>query len=157
MEMQLLTVDEKAKLEAELKRLVERRPVISAAIAEAREKGDLKENADYHAARDEMAHNEARIKNLEQRLRSATVVDTGNLPEDIVFLGSVVQCKDLKGGDIETFKLVGELSGNDSDDYMEVSAKSPLGEALMRARVGQQIRVSLPKGGEIKYEIVKLL
>jgi transcription elongation factor GreA len=157
METQLLTQEEKAKLADDLKKMVERRPVIARAIAEAREKGDLRENADYHAARDEYALNESRIKNLEERLRNVTVVDTSSVPDDMVFLGSTVKVKDLKTGDEEVFRIVGEAGRIDVDsEIMEVSAKSPLGEALMRARIGQKVNVNLPRG-TIKYEILELL
>ena len=157
MEPQLLTQEEKNKLSSELKVMVERRMVIAKAIAEAREKGDLRENADYHAARDEYALNESRIKNLEERLRNVTVVDTSSVPEDMVFLGSTVKVKDLKTGDEEVFRIVGEAGRLDVEsEIMEVSAKSPLGEALMRARVGQKVNVNLPRG-TIKYEILALL
>lgn len=158
-EIQMLTKEEKARLDDELKRLVARRPVIAQAIAEAREKGDLKENADYHAAREEMAHNEMRIKNLEERLRNATVVDTSEVPEGMVFLGSTVKVRDIKTGDEEVLRIVGEVGkgGVDLDsDVMEVSAKSPLGEALIRAQVGQTVRVSVPRG-EMHYEILEIL
>lgn len=157
METQLLTQEEKTKLSDDLKKMVERRPVIAHAIAEAREKGDLRENADYHAARDEYAINESRIKNLEERLKNVTVVDTSSVPEDMVFLGSTVKVKDLKTGDEEVFRIVGEAGRIDVDsEIMEVSAKSPLGEALMRARIGQKVNVNLPHG-TIKYEILELL
>ena len=157
MESQLLTAQEKKKLEDELKRLVNYRPTIARAIGEAREKGDLKENADYHAAREEYSMNESRIKNLEDRLRHVTVVDTSSVPDDMVVLGSTVKVKDLKTGDEETFKIVGEVGRIDLDsDIMEVSAKSPLGEGLMRARVGQTVNVNLPRGS-IRYEILALL
>jgi hypothetical protein len=76
MDMQMVTPAEKAKLEQDLKRMIDMRLVIAKAIAEAREKGDLKENADYHAAREEYALNESRIKNMEERIRSVTVVDS---------------------------------------------------------------------------------
>lgn len=156
--MQMITKEEKAELAARLASLVKRRPVIAQAIAEAREKGDLKENADYHAARDEMARNEAMIKDLEARLKQVTVVDTDAVPEDMVFLGSTVKVKDLRTGDLETFRIVGEVKPNfdDDSDVLEVSANSPLGEALMRARVGQSVRVSAPRG-ELQYEIVELV
>src|SRR5689334_24402470 len=101
MESQMVTKEEKEKLEANLKAMIDKRPVISRAIAEAREKGDLKENADYHAARDEYALNESHIKNLEGRLKAVTVVDTSAVPEDMVFLGSTVKLKDLNTGDTE--------------------------------------------------------
>ena len=157
MEAHFVTKEEKAKLQGELKALVERRPVIAKAIAEAREKGDLKENADYHAARDEYALNESRIKNLEGRLKGLTVVDTSAVPEDMVFLGSMVKLKDLGSGDEETVRIVGEVGKIDVDsDVMEVSAKSPLGEALVRARVGETINVNV-RTGSVRYKIMELL
>jgi transcription elongation factor GreA len=157
METQLVTKEEKAKLENDLKALLDKRPVISKAIAEAREKGDLKENADYHAARDEYALNESHIKNLEARLRAVTVVDTSAVPEGMVFLGSTVKLKDLTSGDVETVRIVGEVGSIDADsDIMEVSAKSPLGDALVRARVGDTVNVNVPRG-TLKYEILELL
>jgi transcription elongation factor GreA len=157
MEHQLVTQEEKAKLEGDLKALIGRRPVISKAIAEAREKGDLKENADYHAARDEYALNESHIKHMEERLKALTVVDTSSVPEDMVFLGSTVKLKDLNTGDFETVRIVGEVGQIDGDsDIMEVSARSPLGGALVRARVGDKVNVNVPRG-TLRYEIVELL
>ncbi|MGC8540430.1 MAG: transcription elongation factor GreA [Phycisphaerae bacterium] len=158
MEMQLLTKEEKQKLEAQLKQMIDQRPLISARIAEAREKGDLKENADYHAAREELALLEARIKDMEARLRAASVVNPDDIPADMVFLGSTVKVRDQKNGEEETFRLVGELNTdafNSDAEIMEVSAKSPLGEALMRARVGQLVRVSVPRG-EIHYKVLSV-
>lgn len=159
MEMQLLTKEEKAKLDAQLKGMIDQRPLIAGRIAEAREKGDLRENADYHAAREELALLEAHIKDMENRLRAATIVDPSAIPADMVFLGSTVRVKDLKTGDKEIFRIVGEMNNGALDldsDIMEVSAKSPLGEALMRAHVGDTVRVNLPRG-ENKYEILELL
>jgi len=157
MENQFLTQDEKDKLEADLKAMVDRRPVISKAIAEAREKGDLRENADYHAAREEYALNESHIKNLEARLKAVTVVDTSAVPDDMVFLGSTVKLKDVITGDFEMVRIVGEVGGIDQDsDIMEVSARSPLGEALMRTRVGQQVNVNVQRG-TLSYVVIELM
>src|ERR1043165_2507747 len=157
MDNQMVTKEEKAKLEANLKAMVDRRPVISKAIAEAREKGDLKENADYHAARDEYAFNESQIKHLEERLKGLMVIDTSAVPEGMVFLGSTVKLKDLGSGDVETVRIVGEVGAIDGDsDIMEVSARSPLGEALVRARVGEQVTVNT-KRGTLRYEILQML
>jgi transcription elongation factor GreA len=157
MEMQIVTQQEKDKLQQELKTMIDRRPTIATAIAEAREKGDLKENADYHAARDEYALNESRIKSLEQRIKNLTVVDSSSVPEDMVFLGSIVKVKDLESGDTDTFRIVGEVGKLNLDsDITEVSAKSPLGESLVRARVGDTVTVNLAKA-TIRYEILALL
>ncbi len=157
METQFVTEKEKAKLQNDLKVMVDRRPVISKAIAEAREKGDLKENADYHAARDEYAFNESQIKHMEERLRALTVIDISSVPEGMVFIGSTVKLKDKKSGEVETVRIVGEVGKIEEDtDIMEVSAKSPLGEALVRARVGDSVNVNVPRG-TLHYEIVALL
>ncbi len=156
--MQLVTQIEKEKLQGELKRYIDMRPVISKAIAEAREKGDLKENADYHAAREEYAMNESRIKNLEERVRASTVVSSDDVPEGMVFLGSLLKVKDLKTGDIETLRIVGDVGKINLDSLvMEVSAKSPLGEALMRTRVGQVINVNAPRGGVLANSVTVVL
>jgi len=157
MSAQFVTKEEKIQLEADLKRLIDRRPIISKAIAEAREKGDLKENADYHAARDEYALNESHIKGLEERIRNVTVVDTSAVPDGMVFLGSTVKLKDLSTGDVETIRIVGQVGKVDVDsEIMEVSIQSPLGEALVRAQVGQTVNVNVPRG-TLHYEIVELL
>ena len=156
--MQLLTKQEKEKLDQQLKDMIAQRPKIAARIAEAREKGDLRENADYHAAREEFALLEARIRDLEERLRQASVVNPDDIPTGMVFLGSTVKVRNKKTGETELFRLVGELNGSAFDvdsDVMEVSAASPLGEALMRARTGQVVRVSVPRG-EIHYEIIEV-
>jgi transcription elongation factor GreA len=156
MESHLVTKEEKAKLQSQLKELVDKRPVISKAIAEAREKGDLKENADYHAARDEYAFNESQIKHLEERVKHVTVVDTSDVPDDMVFLGSTVKLKDLDTGDFEMIRIVGEVGKIDADsEVMEVSVSSPLGEALVRTRVGQKVNVNV-KRGTLRYEVIEL-
>lgn len=155
--MQMLTQDEKNKLDQQLKDMIAQRPHIAKRIEEAREKGDLKENADYHAAREELSLLEARIKDLENRLRSVSVISTDEIPADIVFIGSTVKVKDTKTGDEDIFRIVGELSNNDDDsDIIEISATSPLGEALMRAHVGAKVKVRVPRG-EIEYKIVEIL
>ncbi len=158
MEIQLLTSQEKHQLQEQLKAMIAKRPQIATRIAEAREKGDLRENADYHAAREELAMLEARISDLQDRLKSASVVNPDDIPADMVFLGSVVRVRDTASGEVETFRLAGEVNsgGLDQDgDILAVSAKSPLGQALMRARLGQTVRVNVPRG-EIHYEILEI-
>jgi transcription elongation factor GreA len=153
--MEMLTQTERDKLANRLESLKANRPVISTRIAEARALGDLKENGDYHAAREQQGMEEAEIRRLEQRLASAQVVTEGSMGSDVVFLGSTVKIKDLATGKTDTVKLVGEMSDDPPDGYDEVTATSPMGEALMKARVGDTIRFSAPKG-EKKYEVVKI-
>ncbi len=154
--MSMLTPEEKVALEDKLKDLRAKRPQLVKRIEEARALGDLKENAEYHAAREDQGMLEAEIRRVEERLATAQVIDTDVVPEDMVFLGATVKLKDLKYGDEELFRLVGEASGAHAGEIVEVTADSPMGEALMRARVGETIRVDAPRG-EMRFEIIEIL
>lgn len=154
-EMELLSKSEKQQLDQRLGDLIANRPVISKRIAEARELGDLKENGDYHAAREQQGIEEAEIRRLEQRLAQVKVIDDAmqKAAGGTVFIGSSVKMKDLDDDDVDMYKLVGEASG--VADYVEVTANSPMGEAMMKARVGDVIRVSAPRGTK-RFEILEI-
>ena len=154
--MELITPEEKAKLEQRIKALVENRPALSQRIAEARALGDLKENAEYHAAREQQGMEEAEIRRLEERLQTAQVVDASKQAEGVVFIGSVVRLKDINRGDDDTYRLVGELSGDAMAEHVEVSINSPMGQALLKSRVGEVIRVDAPRGVK-QFEIVEVI
>jgi transcription elongation factor GreA len=154
--MEFLTPEEKRGLEAKLEELKAFRPVITQRIAEARALGDLKENADYHAARDDQGLNEAEIRRLEERLRNVTVADNASVPDDIVFVGAVVKLRDTDNESEDLYKLVGEISGRFDSDEIEVSVSSPMGEALMKSRVGDVVKVDLPRGTK-RFEIVQIM
>lgn len=155
--MEMLTHSEKAKVEARLAALKSNRPVISLRIAEARALGDLKENGDYHAAREQQGMEEAEIRRLEDRLSRAQVVEDGaGKGGDVVVLGSMVKLKDVEKGRTDTVKLVGEMSSDPPDDYDEVTVTSPMGEALLKARIGEVIRVNAPRGVK-RFEVVEIL
>lgn len=154
--MEIITQEEKVSLEKRLADLVARRPQISARIGEARAMGDLKENAEYHAAREEQGLMEAEIHRIEDRLASAGVVDDSSRPEGIVFLGATVRMTEVATGDIDTYRLVGEPLGATDDDIFEVTASSPMGEAMMMARLGETIRVNTPRGVK-RFEITEIL
>ncbi len=156
--MEFITAEEKQQLQAKLDDLKARRPEIITRIAEARALGDLKENAEYHSAREEQGYVEAEIRRLEERVKTAKVADNVDVPDDMVFLGAVVKLKDLESGEEETYKLVGESSGtfNFDADYIEVTTSSPMGEALMKSRVGESVRADLPRGTR-RFEIVAIL
>jgi transcription elongation factor GreA len=153
--MEIISPADRAKMELQLKELYAQRPVIATRIAEARANGDLKENADYHAAREEQGLNEAKIRELEQRLKTAQVAADSALPKDMVFLGAVVKLKDTATGKTQLYKLVGNMSDEDVD-WIEVTSSSPLGIALMKARVGETVRADLPRG-EKRFEIVAIV
>ena len=154
--MEFITSDEKQGLEQRLEETKANRPVLSKRIAEARAHGDLKENADYHAARDEQGLAEAEIRRIEQRLKEAQVPDESDIPDGMVFIGSVVRLRDTDDGSDDIYKLVGEASGNFDADEIEVTTGSPLGEALMKTRIGDVVRVDLPRGIK-RFEVVELL
>lgn len=158
--MDYMTAEEKAKIKARLDELVANRPRITERIAEARALGDLKENAEYHSARELQGMEEAEIRRLEDRLENAKVVDDA-LAKDaqVAFLGSMVKIREVrengpKGAD-EMVKLVGEFSDDPPDDYDEVTANSPMGSALMKSRVGEVVRVDAPRGVK-RFEIVEI-
>ncbi len=153
--MDFLTADEKQRLQEKLETLKARRPTITARIAEARAMGDLKENAEYHSARDEQGLNEAEIRRLEERLKNAKVADPEQLPEDMVFVGSVVRLKDLDDKSEDLYRIVGEASGNFDADEVEVTTASPMGEALLKARVGDVVKVDLPRRTK-RFEVLEI-
>ncbi len=154
--MEFVTRTEKEQLEARLAALIANRPVISTRIAEARALGDLKENGDYHAAREQQGMEEAEIRRLEQRLASVSIIDENSkMADGVVFLGMMVKLRETPGGDEDLYKLVGEASG-EFTEYVEVTLNSPMGEALFKARVGTQIRVQAPRGMKT-FEIVEIV
>lgn len=155
--MEFITKPEKETIEGRLAFLKGNRPVISLRIAEARALGDLKENGDYHAAREQQGMEEAEIRRLEERLGRAQVVDEGGgQAAGVVFIGSMVKLRDVAKGDTDTFRLVGEASGEPPEEYVEVTANSPMGEALLKARIGEVIRVNAPRGVK-RFEVVEIL
>ena len=153
--MEMISQTDKERLEAQLSDCLKFRPVIAGRIAEARAQGDLKENADYHAAREDQAMNEAKVRDLEAKLSRVQVAGEIDVPLDMVFLGAIVVLQDVKTSRTEKYRLVGQLTDDSSDDYIEVTGSSPIGVALMKARVGETVRVDLPKG-ERRFLIVKI-
>ena len=154
--MEFLTRADKEKLEQELRDLHAKGKEIIVRIAEARALGDLKENAEYHAAREDQGMNNAKIKDIEERLANCQVADELDIPEDMVFVGATVKLREVDTGDEDIYKIVGTASNDFSLDYVEVTTTSPLGEALMKARVGEVVRVDLPKGAT-QFEILELV
>jgi len=140
-------------LRAELRRLKsEARPVVIKAIAEARGHGDLSENAEYHAAREQQGFIEGRIKEIELKLASAEVIDPAQLPQNgkVVF-GATVELEDQDGGGRVAYQVVGE----DEADIRagRVSITSPIARALVGKIEGDVVDVAAP-GGTRSYEIV---
>ena len=135
----------KAEAEAELKELTEvRRPAIVAAIKAAREEGDLSENAEYHAAREEQGMNEARIRVLEELLSSASVVEASG--GGTVGTGSKVSFRDSTTDEVTDVTVVHRLEANLAEG--KLSVESPVAQALIGASKGDQVSVSTPSGAK---------
>ncbi len=154
--MDVITAGDKQRLNDRLNELFAHRSVITERIAEARALGDLKENAEYHAAREQQGLEEAEIRRIEIRLSTAQVVSEDQQADGVVFIGSTVQLKEVGDDEIETYRLVGESTGDDNDDVIEVTTTSPMGEALMKARVGETVRVRAPRGVKV-FEIIAIV
>jgi len=154
--MDYITAEEKSRLEAQLQGCMAKRKKLSRRLEEARELGDLRENAEYHAAREDQGMNEARIREIESRLSGCIVLSDEAVPEDMVFVGATVKLRDTKTGDEDMYRLVGESSGRfDDDEVIEVTSNSPLGQALMKARIGETVRVDLRRGPR-RFEIMEI-
>ena len=127
------------------------RQEITQAIAEAREHGDLKENAEYHAAREQQGFNEGRIQEIEGKLADAQVIDVAKIPvgEKVIF-GVTVTLMDVESDEMTTYKIVGE----DEADLKsgKISIMSPIARAVIGKSIGDAVAVDTP-GGEREYEI----
>jgi transcription elongation factor GreA len=153
--MNYMTAEDKARLEEQLKELKGKRKGLSDRIGRARELGDLSENAEYHSAKEDQGHNERKIRDLEEKLASAVVVNPDEMPDDMVFVGATVRLRDVNSGDEDLYRLVGDSTGAIDADYIEVTPNSPMGLSLLKARIGDTIRVDLPRG-ERRFEIVEI-
>ncbi len=145
-----VTAEGKRKMHAELDVLANRVPVVAKAIEEAREKGDLKENAEYHAAREEMSMLTARLGDLKSKLANAVVVDESQIDTSRVAFGAKVKLEDLLDKSVEDWQLVGD--GEDDALENKILTSSPMGVALLGKKVGETIVVKAPIG-DLKYKV----
>jgi transcription elongation factor GreA len=147
-----MTLAGEAALRSELEHLKKvDRPRISAAIAEAREHGDLKENAEYHAAREQQSFAEGRIMEIEGKLSNAQVIDVTKLPHTgKVIFGTTVDLVNVDNDQTVTYKIVGEDEADVKRNLISVG--SPIARALIGKEEGDVVVVKAP-GGDIEYEI----
>jgi transcription elongation factor GreA len=154
MEKVPMTIEGFKKLEAELHRLkVEERPRIIQQIAEARDHGDLAENAEYHAAKDAQGMNEAKVAELEDKVSRAEVIDPAKLSGSTVMFGATVTLEDEDSGDKVKYKIVGEHEANVREG--KISITSPIARALIGKSKGDSAEVTTPRGAR-SYEILKI-
>jgi transcription elongation factor GreA len=130
-----------------------RRTEMAARIKVARELGDLKENAEYHIAKEDQAHLETRIKRLRERLRSAVVIDVDGDGDTFAF-GRTAEVLDQEKGEVNTWTLVGSTEANLAEGRL--SAESPIGEALRDGKLGEPIEIETPRGSKT-FVIQKLV
>ncbi|MDP9035363.1 MAG: transcription elongation factor GreA [Myxococcota bacterium] len=147
-----ITPEGAAKLREELIQLKSvERPAVIQAIATAREHGDLKENAEYHAARDKQSFIEGRIKELDDKLSRAEVIDPSKLAGDRVAFGATIKLSNVDTGEEATYRILGA----DEADLAKgsISITSPLARSLIGKQVGDEVKMRMP-GGERTYEVL---
>jgi transcription elongation factor GreA len=143
-------------MQAEVEKLKEEKPSVIQAISDARDHGDLSENAEYHTARERLGFIEGRIIELENKLSHAEVIKVEELSGDTVMFGATVRLSMLNDDDSEVeciYKIVGEYEADVSRQLISIS--SPLGSALIGKKVGEYVEVVAPKGDKL-YKIVKV-
>ncbi len=149
----ILTPEGLASLKAELEHMsTVRRREVAARIKDAREFGDISENAEYDDAKNEQAMLEARIAALEEKLRSATVIDASELDNEVVRVGTTVHVVDGDGGE-HRYTIVGSAEAKPAQ--MKLSNESPVGKALLGRRQGDTVSVTTPRG-ERRLKIAKI-
>lgn len=142
------------KLKAELDRLRTVEMIeITKRVAAARDLGDLSENAEYHAAREDQGILQARVNDLSDRLARAVIVDTSALPKDTVAFGSRVRVKDLDEDEEETYELVGP--GQENPDKGRILTGSPIGQGLLGRKKGETAEIAVPRG-TIRFKILEI-
>ena len=141
------------RLECELHELKKQRPEVIQAIKEAREEGDLKENAGYDAARERQGMLEARINHIESRMPLFDVIDLDSLSSECVIFGATVKLEDVETGELKTYTLLGADEAEPSTG--SISIESPVGRALLGKEEGDEVIVHAPRG-KIEYEIIDI-
>jgi len=149
----ILTPEGLENLKKEIEFLsTEKRREVAARIKEAREFGDISENSEYDDAKNEQAMLESRIATLEDKLRSASVIDASELGSDVVRVGSVVHVTDDKGK--HRYTIVGSTEADPGADRL--SNESPVGKALLGRTKGDKVKVSLPSGKQRELTVTKI-
>lgn len=154
--MQMVSPEERATMDRRLQELYKLKLDVQDRITKAASLGDLKENSEYHTAKEENRSIERELAELQMKIKNTAVVTADDLPDDIVFLGHTVRLLDLDDDSEQLVKLVGEAQPPGNDDVLPVSATSPMGESLMKSKVGDKIRVRAPRG-VMEFKILEIL
>ena len=155
--MQFVSPEEFAALEKKRQDLYNQKIDVQDRIRKAASLGDLSENAEYHFAKEENRRMEKELAELETKIKNVSIAPTDNVPEDMVFLGHTVKLQDLDDDSETLVRLVGEAQPPSADsEVTDVSATSPMGDALMKARVGDVVKVKAPRG-TMEFKILEIL
>jgi len=155
--MQIVSAEEKATMERKREELYKVQLDVQDRIRKAAALGDLSENAEYHYAKEENRKVQRELAELELKLRSVSVVSNEHVSADMVGLGHTVKLLDLDDDSEQLVRLVGEaLPPDPNSDVLPVSASSPMGEALMKARVGDTVKVKAPRG-TMEFKILEIM
>ena len=148
-----LSKDGYNKLVGELEKLKKRKPAIQDEIGRAREQGDLRENAEYHAAKETLTNLQRRIMELETKLSNCTIIDNKNMEKDVVYIGATVRMKDLDEADEFSYTIVDV----EEADAMagKISVQSPMAQGLMGHKTGETIVIKLP-ASQMKVKILEI-
>lgn len=130
-------------------------PAVANRIKTAREEGDLKENAEYHAARETQGYLQAKINQLKSKLANCSITEKSNEPKDTVIFGATVKVKDLSDGSEEAYELVGPGEEDYDGDIMKILTTSPIATAMLGKKVGEQVEVDIPRG-TLRMEIIDI-
>jgi len=141
------------KLSADLVELESRRPKVQLQIKEAREKGDLSENAEYHAAREDLSMLEGRISDMKDKISRAFIVDKSKIGGNTIVFGATVKLESQPDKEVEEYTLVGE-GENDPLNGL-ILTTSPMGQALLTKKVGDKVEVPAPRG-MLKYKVLEI-
>ena len=151
----LMTQEGYEDLVKELENLkTNKRAEISEKIKVARGFGDLSENSEYDEAKNEQAIVEARIVDLEQKLKQAKIIDKSTLQSDVVNIGSIITLRDIEFDDTEEYKIVNAIESH--GDMNTITDESPVGKAVMGHKIGDTISVTVPSGAIVQYELIKI-
>ncbi|HEX2957377.1 MAG TPA: transcription elongation factor GreA [Chitinispirillaceae bacterium] len=148
----LLTKENLEQLKEKLAELLIEKPQVIARIDLARSHGDLKENADYHAARERLGFLEGQLALIQDKIARAQVIDTSHMATDKVLMGSKVKVEDSYG-DTECFHVVSDMDAGTTDE--KVSINSPIGKALIGKKVGDMVAIKIPRG-TLNYKILEI-
>jgi transcription elongation factor GreA len=148
-----MTKEQFEKLKGDIDGLEQQMVEITKRVAAARAMGDLSENAEYHAAREDQGMQQRRILLARDRLARAVIIDPSELPQGTVVFGARVRVKDLDSGDVEDLELVGP--GDEDYENNKILTTSPRGRGLLGKKVGEVAEITVPRG-TLRYEIIDI-